>query len=265
VIKAKLPPEARDKYTKIAKVVLPLFKRLDTVTRTLFIPSLGDGQMGFAIDAKLTTTTWPKGMPKPSKPLPTPELGLVLGIGDPDMFVKAMTDYRQLFDDTVKAIKELIPEADIGDFKFPESKMVKKGDSTLYTYPLPEEIGLDKRIMPVIAVGKTVAAFTLSSTQAERMLEKTPLKNATIPDLSKPLLNVSVFDWAGLLDAALPWVHYGVMVGTGMEEQQAKVILDQVDTVIEVLKTYKGTTSITYPEEGRVTTHSVSIIKDLEK
>ncbi len=269
VIKAKLPAEARDKYTQVVQVVVPLVKRLDMITRTLFLPSLGDGQAGLAIDAKLTTTVWPKGMPKPAQPLPVPEVGLVLSISDPELFIKALGDYRKLFDEAIRKVKELAPDADIPDLKFPEAKMGKKGTDTLYTYPLPEDLGLDKRIMPVLAVGKTVAAFALSPEHAERLLAKKPLQvgDTALADPNKPLLSASVFDWAGLLNAALPWIEYGITAAAAQDggEKQVKEIMDQVKTVVQVLQVYKGTTSATYPEPGRVVTHSVSIIRDLEK
>lgn len=268
VIRTKLPAEARDKYAQVTKSALPLIKRLDTITRTLFLPSLGDGQSGLVIDAKLTTTQWPKGMPKPTKALPVPEVGLVLGIRDPDLFVKALTDYRKLIDDSIRVIKELAPDADIPDIKFPESKAIKKGEGTLYAYALPEELGLDKRLMPVIAVGKTVAAVTLSPDHAERLLEKKPIRTREISlaDPNKPLLSASVFDWAGILEVVLPWIEYGVTAASVEEgkEQMIKDIMSQVKMVVEVLQVYKGTTSATYPEEGRLVTHSVSIVRDLE-
>lgn len=267
VIKTKLPPEAQEKYTKIAKAALPLLKRLDTITATLFLPSLGDGQSGLVLDARMTTAQWPKGMPKPAKPLPVPELGLVLAIRDPERFVKALADYRQLVEDAVRVVRELAPDADIPEFKFPQAETIKKGDGTLYTYPLPEHLGLDQRIRPVIAVGKTVATFTLSAEHAERLLAKKPLKTreTTLADPNKPLLGASVVDWAGILEAALPWIEYGVRQANAEEEgeKKAQEIMSQVKMVVQVLQVYKGTVSVSYPEEGRIVRHSISIIRDL--
>jgi hypothetical protein len=212
-----------------------------------------------------------------------------------------------LLEDTVGVARELIPNVDIPELKFPPARMVKKGENTYYTIPLPPEIGLDQRLMPVLGLSKNVAAYTLSQDQAERLLANKPLqtKGTALADPSKPLLSATVFDWPALLDAAVPWVEFGVRSvvaearpirkeGVPKKEEfrkeifregdkergekergdkgpldgadkQVKEIMTQVKAVVEVLKVYKGTTTATYPEEGRIVTHSVAIIRDLGK
>ena len=256
-------------------------QRADHITKTMFYPALADGQSGIVFDAKLTSQQWHKEMPKLPTALPILEPAFLLGVSDADLFIKALTEYRKLLEDTMVEIRKQAPQAEIPEFKFPQPKVVKQGGNTLFAYSLPDELGLDKKLMPVIAVGKTVAAFTLSQEHAERLLAKKPLlhlKDSALANPNKPLLSASVFDWVGLLDAAEPWIEFGVKSAIIAEtrpkgapgqreqaEKMAKEIMSQVKTVLEVLKVYKGTTTAVYPEEGRVVTHSVSILRDLEK
>jgi len=316
VIEANLPGEAKGKYAEVVKAVLPLLTRLDSITQTMFYPALADGQTAIVLDAKMTSNQWHKTMPKSSVALPMLELGLVVGVSDPELFVKSMAEYRKLLEDAVEVVRKQAPMAEIPEFKFPAPREVKKAGTTFYSYSMAEEIGLDKRLMPVIAVGKTVATFTLSQEHAERLLVKKPLhtKDTAFADPNKPLLSATLFDWPGLLDAALPWVEFGVSQAfdegnekpkfdkpkfkgepkgkeepkfkgeprgkeegpKGKDEQprgkegprenpMVKEIMGQVKMVVEVLKVWKGTTSATYTEEGRVVTHTISIIRDLEK
>jgi hypothetical protein len=184
----------------------------------------------------------------------------------------------------VGVARELIPNVDIPEFKFPAAKMVKRGENTYYTIPLPQELGLDQRIMPVLGLSKNVAAYALSEEQAQRLLASKPLqtKGTALADPSKPLLSATVFDWPTLLDTAVPWIEFGVRAAVADSrpirkgdkgdkepaesgDREVKEIMTQVKAVVEVLKVYKGTTTATYPEEGRIVTHSVAIIRDLGK
>ncbi len=274
VLQSRLPAEAKDKYTQVVKSVVPLIKRLDNITRTMLLPAC-DGQTGIVIDAKLTSNRWHMAMPRTQKPLPMLEIGLLDGLRDSALYLKALTEYRKLIEDAVGVFRELAPDANIPDFKFPAPETVKKAGGTYYVYSLPP-FGQDEKIKPVIAIGMTVAAYTLSVESAERLLASKPLqvKDTALADPNKPLISASIFDWAGLVDAAEPWIEFVVMYGTlvprgpdGKEkaEKMIKEIMGQVHTVLEVVKVYKGTTVAVYPEEGRITTHSVSIIRDLEK
>ncbi len=316
LIEAALPAEVKPKYVEVVKVALPLLKRLDTITRTSFYPALAEGETAFVLDAKLTGNQWHKVLPKSRAALPMLEIGLVLGVSDPDLFVKALGEYKKLLEDAVAEVRKQAPMAEIPEFKFPTPREVKKGGATFYAYLLPEEVGLDKRLMPVIAVGKSVAAFTLSQEHAERLLQKKPLqtRGTAFADPNKPLLSATVFDWPALLDAALPWIEFGVGQSfadevakprfkeegfkkpdgfkgkedgpKGPKEEKpkgkkepppertrevpqehplVKEVMSQVKMVVEVLKVWKGTTTASYAEEGRVVTHSVTIIRDLEK
>ena len=74
------------------------------------------------------------------------------------------------------------------------------------------------------------------------------------------------------MDALEPWAEFAAghfILAQDGEEAQGKALLKeinaQIKTIAQVLKVYKGTTTATYIENGKVVTHSVSIIRDLDK
>jgi hypothetical protein len=65
LLRTNLPPGEKEKYEKAVKVFLPLVKKFDEVTRTLFLPAF-DGQFGLVLDAKWKSKQWYKD-PRPRR------------------------------------------------------------------------------------------------------------------------------------------------------------------------------------------------------
>src|SRR5262249_44583427 len=82
----------REKYRDIAKTFKPLLKRLDQTTAKMLLPALADGQIGFVLDAKITSKRWFKIMPESDQPLPMLEPALILGVSDADLLRKACAE-----------------------------------------------------------------------------------------------------------------------------------------------------------------------------
>ena len=268
----KLDGEPKEIYAKVKETALPLLKRLDTITRTLYLASL-DGQMGLVIDGQWKSKNWLASVPQPDVALPLPEVALVLGLKDPEKFVKAFTEYRKLVQDTIDVIREKVPMGDnIPEIKLPGPKTVKKARGTLYFYPLPEEIGLDPQVVPTAGVGEKVAVLTMSHAFAERVLTSKPLEgNDLTLDSKKPLLGASVFHWPAFIDLVQPWVEVGIKAahrqggGPGKGGPDLEAILSQVREVVLILKCFKGASSTTYTEGEKTVTHSIAVFRDLEK
>ena len=53
--------------------------------------------------------------------------------------------------------------------------MSKGAGGTLYTFPLPEEWGVDKKIAPNFGVGKGVGVFSISNEHSQRLLGESKL------------------------------------------------------------------------------------------
>jgi len=261
----KLDGAGKERAEQVLKVVRSLGRRLDEVTSKMLIPSL-DGQSGFVLDAKMTSKQWIPQMPNSARPLALPEPSILCGVRDANLFGKALGEYRQLINKTIKDVAEVAGRD--APFEVPAAKTEKIKGGTLYSYPLPELLGIDERIAPNAGLGEKVAVFSLSPSTTKRLLAKTPFQGGGLLEKSdRPLLSASYVNLKGLFAAIGPWVEYGLEAafdqGGGPPKEQQESILKQVRTVVEVLSVLRGTTSYTI-REGRVTvTHSETVIRDL--
>jgi hypothetical protein len=268
---AKLQGKDKEEYEKIKKDVLPLVKRFDEVTRTLWIPSLKDGQGAFVLDMKWRSKRWLKDLPSP-EPLTLPEVGVVLGVSDADAFRKAIGEYREVINAAIGVARERDPGGNIPDFKIPPAQKEELRLGTLYTYPIPPQAGLDPQFQPTGGVSERVAVLALSRAHALRLLRPQPLKveGGPLADPRKPMGRAVYFDFAGLVDGLTPWVEFAIKMGVTVPEGQDpekvhKPILEQARTVLQVLKCFKGYSSASYFEDGVLVTHGESVFRDLEK
>ena len=268
----KLKGEDKEQYEKAKKDFLPLVKRLNETTAKLFLPALQDGQGGFVLDAKWTSKRWQKEMPETETAMPMPEIAVLLGVSDADALRKAMSQYREIANETITKLKSYPGCDKIGDFQIPEPQKEDSKSGTLYSYPLPGEWGLDPQVMPTAGLSKSVAVVALSQALAGRLLASQPLKvdGGPLAERDRPMAAAAVCDWPGMVDAARPWVDYAVT--KGLEAQGGKppaeareAVLSQVHTALDVLKCFRGMTSATTVEDGVLVTHSESVFRDLEK
>jgi hypothetical protein len=254
------PDQVRDLYEQFMKEARPLFARIDGATSKLLLPSL-DGQGGIVVDGKWKSKQWHRDMPPADKDLPLPEIAIVLGVKDAAKLREAFKEYRESYNGLVDAFAKVVP-VPIPDLKLPEPKVKKIKGGTLYTYPLPDDLGLDKRFMPTGGLSNKLAVFTHSEDYAQRLLTTTAWqeKGGPLADLKRPLASAGYCDFAGFIDLLSPWVEYGLN-----QAQQGEDVIDQVRTVMDVLKVFRSFSSATYLENNVVVTHSESIFRDLEK
>jgi hypothetical protein len=269
---AKLEPEPKEKYEKLVKTIQPLLKRLDEVTSKMLLPALADGQAGLVLDAKLTSKNWVLLLPPTEQALPMLEPAIVIGVSDAALLRKAMGEYRSIANDLIAKVREVVDEMPEFEIPAPQSRKGKGGD--LYSYPLPGNLPLDRRLLPTAALSDKVAALTISNEHAERLLTSTPLKTEGGPlaDLKRPLAMATYFNWAGLIDAVAPWVDMGLrMAGPLVDPVIGDVargdqdLPTQVRTIMNVLRVFRTYTSATYLEDKVLVTHSETVFRDLEK
>jgi len=262
--------EKKKEYARIAKAVRPLLARLNDTTGQLLVPALAEGQCAIVVDAKWSSNRWHKDMPVFNKPLPMPELGLILGVSDSGLLEKAMKNYAALIEDGFTAARDLFPNNDIPKFKFPKAVQKQGAASKLWTWLLPAELGIDPRVAPTLGVSNKVGVAAASEDHAERLLKSTPLKyESKLLDgiAERKVAQVVIFDWARLVDVAEPWAEFAtaqILRERGMDDpQDAAPILDQVRTVLSVLKCFRNVAAITYHEGNAIVTRSEAVIRDL--
>src|SRR5262249_41902501 len=155
---------------------------------------------------------WIDKVPMTDRPLPMLEPAVVLGVGDAAELRKALAEYRAIANDMIAKVRELAPPGQVPDFQIPEPKVEKRKAGTLYFFPLPEDWGLDKQVVPTAGLSAKVAVLTLSHAQAERLLTARPLKTdgGPLADRTRPLVSAAYFNWPGFVDALTPWVELAV-------------------------------------------------------
>ncbi len=256
----KLPDHVKQPYEAFMEDARPLFARLDEATGNLLLPSL-DGQIGLVLDAKLTSRQWFKMMPMANRQLPFPEIALILGVKDSAKFRKAFQEYREVANGLIQAVSKLAP-GQIPNATVPEPKVGKIKSGTLYGYPLPPELGIDQRIAPTAGLSKNVAVFSMSPVTVQRLLVPTLRKDlfSPIAKTDRPLLSAGYFDWAGVVDAATPWLDFGLTLS-----KQKNDVTEQVQTALEILKVFRSYASATYMENGVTVRHGEAVFRDLDR
>ena len=255
-------------FDRVMKAARPILARLDTITGRMLVPALADGQSALVFDAKWTSGRWHKDLPVYNKPLPMLELAIVLGVSDAALLEKAMQGYGGLIEDAFTAARDLFPNETIPQFKFPKAVAKQVASGKTWTWPLPNELGLDPRVAPTLGVSAKVGVFAASEDHVQRILNSTPLAGEwklLVGIDRRKLSSIAILDWARLIDAVDPWAEF-ITVETlrkqGRDEESARV-LDQVRTVLAALKCFRGVTTITYREGVPLVTQSESIYRDV--
>lgn len=260
-----MSPRERERFEQFKKSAGPLVARLDAVTREKLVPSLADGQVALVVDAKLKTKRLAKSLPKTPKAMPLLEPAIVLGLSDAGLFVEAMGEYLELANGLIDAIREIEDSEVPEDFRIPEPKIDQTPNGSLYGYTLPEPWGVDRQIVPNMAVGQKVAVFSLSTDHSTRMLEEKTLALGGALKGDRARCIAMLLDVAGLIDGLTPWVELGLeRVAREIDDPaQAAAIDQQVHTLLEVLKVFRSVTSETYIEGDATVTHAMIDIEDV--
>jgi hypothetical protein len=267
--------EERTKFKAYAKDMMPLLERLDRATCDLMIPALADGQAAVVIDGKFTTKQLQNELPEWEKPMPFPELAIVVGVSDANLLKQGVKEYMAVAREVIEVVKKHDPEA-IEEFKkdmaregieMPQWQVTEGSGYTIYGLPIPEKAGLDKNLLPNAGLSEHVAVLSLSSRHSERLLKKTPFTaGGVLEKTDKPLAIAVWFNWADLLDKATPWIDYAF---EQIEESKLggdrKSAIDQAHAIIEVLKCYRTITAESRIEADCLVTHSLLEIQDVKK
>ncbi len=267
--------DSKETWKKTAKVVLPLLQRLDDTTTKLLIPAVRESGLAFVLDAKWSSKQWLSSMPKMDKALPMLELGLMIGISDAKKFEQALKEYRVTLNELYEKAREASPVKDnIPEFKIPAPETEKGSNGTLMWWPLPEDTGLDKQFLPTVGVAKDVVVLTFSKGHSQRLMKSTKLTVKDGPLAEKrQLVAFAVANPPALIDAALPWADFAINLlmpvpddaeGAKRAKEMASSFSKQARQLARILKCYRGASSASYLENGKLITHTRKVFKDLD-
>ena len=271
------------KYDEFMKEMEPLFARLDKANREMIMPALEDGQSALVLDAQLTSKQWFAQMPASPHPLPMLEMAVVMGVSDAKLLEQGSAEYFAVAQETADILHELTPE-DIPETEIPLPKTRKVAGGKIHYYLLPKELGVDKRIAPNAGLGKNVAVLSATPLQTKRILKPTPVASAgpVAKYKDEPLVSAGGFNFAAAVDAALPWVEYVMASDAELEVQEIEGeaedaetdepeligresnLLRNIRTGAEVLKCFRGYSSVSYLEDGAQVSRGEWHFEDLE-
>ncbi len=260
--------DERRKLKEFLDAAAPLFERMDKTNREKLIPAVADGQAALVIDDRLRSKKYCKWMTPAEQPLPMVEPALVVGLSDAELFQEAMHDYWDIANGLIDAARGVegveVPE----DFRLPEPEVTDGSQGKVYAFPLPEEWGVDERIVPNLGVSADAAVFSASREHTARLLETAPLSvGGVLEDADRPLAAAAWFDWAALVESAEPWIDYAMERMPALEnvgQQQRQAVVGQVHAVVEVLKVLRKISSQWYFDQGALVGHTRVEIRDAE-
>jgi len=190
--------------------------------------------------------------------MPCPALAIVLGVSDAAKLTAAGEHYLRIINDLLAGLREINPH-EMPKLEVPKPKVTEHVSGSIYSWQLPKQCGVTKQIAPTVAIGKKVAVLCYSPEQAERLLTPTAFQGSGVleqPD--QPAAVVGCLNIAELIEAARPWIHLALSESDAPED-----VVEQVDTVINVLKTLRTATSRQYFADGAMVTHSLLEVRDL--
>jgi hypothetical protein len=272
----KMPDAEREKYKKFFDRARPLLARLDKANRSMLLPALADGQIGFVIDAKLQSKQFLKNLPATAKPMPMVEPALVLGVSNAQLLRQACGEYWAVAEGLLDAVRQADSKHSIPvDFKLPKPTVTKCKLGEIAGWPVPAKCGVDKAIFPNAGLSDQVAVFTLSRSHTERLLASAPWKigGLLMSSLNRPLVVAAGCDWAAFVAAARPWADLGAekvmaekldLSDPAAAKAQATAVLNQVHTVLEVLQVLRTITTEGYFEGPALVSHTLVEYRDVQ-
>lgn len=266
---ANIDADDKEKYEHVRDLAMPLAKKLDGILHDYLVPSLADGQHAFVVDSKLMSKQWFRDMPESSQPLPMFEFSMVLGITDAEQFKEGVHSLYQLFGEMMQIAHSEKPE-EVPEISLPQIEEKSGGDAggELYAIAVPEEAGVDPQIAGCLGVSADFAIFTMSIPQVGRVLKETPFQfQGPLAGHPEKLLHARHFNFAGVIDTVQPWVNYGFEVALAQSGEESNFAADavhgQIDSVLNILKCFRGASSVSYEEKGAIVTHSEAHFEDL--
>jgi hypothetical protein len=200
----------------------------------------------------------------------------VLSLDDSTLFREGLSDVFALSDKLLSVIREIDEDAIPSEYRIPDPEEQDTPGGSIWSFALPES-GLDEQIQLSIGVGKEAAVFSLVPDQAKRLLKSTPL--TLKGDVSMNLAAAAILDWVAFANVIEPWVNYvircgGVMqdkgsldpdstIGPDSETEEVTDALDQLTTIVDVVRCLKSATAKTVIEGDATVTRWQNRIEDL--
>ena len=124
--------------------------------------------------------------------------------------------------------------------------------------------GLDKAIAPNTGISDRFFVMSLMPKMTQRLLASSQIDaQGPLKEYGQPLLSAWQLRIAALATAIEPWIEYGMEI-SDMDEDEANAMLEQVHTVMDVVRCFKTATGAGYRKDGAIVMHYESRFEDFE-
>lgn len=266
--------QMQEVFDKAAEKGKPIVEKFVKITTEKILPSLKDGQGALVIDATLTADRLNPDLPPAEDEILLPEFAVVIGVNDAAKLREGLKDYLALGRELIAAIRDVSPDAVAEGSTIPDPEVAKEKDGELASYSIPngnELIG--KFLQPTFGLGEEVAVLALHRNTAKRLLAESELDavaEGLEAALEKPLAGASQFDFHRFMDLTESYLAYAAQLGALDSVAQGapfskEEITEQIELILNFLRCYERTTSVTYVENDTTITRSISVYSDYEE
>jgi hypothetical protein len=177
--------------------------------RTDLLPAFEPGEMAFLLDAKMKSRQPVAGLPYSEKPLPVPELALVVTVRDRSKLEKAFQEGKDLWAQLWQILEDSDgPELEELGLPPVECRETPAGRVCQISLETPN-MEFDPRLRPTLIVGEKVLVLCLSAETAERLLQAKPLEPVgLLEEPNKPRSLGGFLSFHRLWDAVELWAQH---------------------------------------------------------
>lgn len=243
-----LVEEDEEQQEKVAEWIesgWPLLEEGADVIFEEILPALDERESLLALSALWSTTEISEDLLPSEMPLPLPELAVAMKVRDRNQFLAGCQALYDVFDKAVEVVREIEPDSVPADYSVPRPQQESISGAERFYYPEFFQAVPIAGFEPQVVVSKDVVVVGYTSRQVRDMLESKPM--ATRPawlEQDAAVAGISVLDWAGMVEAVLPWIRYAIL--TQIEDLETPLAVDNgpVPTGNDVLQIWKCLTSL---------------------
>lgn len=208
---AEQTEEDRESALEVFERGWPLFEQAVQICREQISPALADRETLFTLAAGWTTSELGSSLPPSAEPLTLPELAIACPLADRDQFLAGCQDLYDVFDAAVELVRDVNPDSVPADYRVPRPREETVGEATSYYYQELSDAVKLPGFKPQLLVTESAIVIGYSDSQVREMMTAKPLtKRPAWLTEETPTAAVSYLDYAGLLAAMRPWLHYGI-------------------------------------------------------
>ena len=238
-------------------------------TENDLLSAIAGQETAFVMDWSNEKKSWHEQMPRSSKALPGPAIGVIVQHNDRSKILKTGAAYYEAVAEILEVVRE-IPDSQISDefdLYAPDHESADDGD--YYMYRLPPQAGLDDDVAFHAYVSDKHLVLGHSLQQTKRLLSGGKAKLDGVADPSKPAMSVFYYNNNRMMDVVDAWAGYAIEqvkenggqldldfdAENDMLEFSEQQLLETWDRVMDVAKCFKGISSRSYAEDGAQVTH----------